>query len=74
MASGFWPDAHPQPARRHTLKTLTRNLLVAASLLLTGGLSTTADAQSQTPAASDAAPAQQQSRAHASRSSQPART
>ena len=45
------------------LKTFTRNLLVAASLLITGGLSTMANAQSQTPAPSDAAPAQQQSRA-----------
>jgi 4-carboxymuconolactone decarboxylase len=45
------------------LKTLTRNLLVAASLLLSGGISNMASAQSQTPAASDATPAQQQSRA-----------
>ena len=45
------------------MKTLARNLLVAASLLLAGGLSTMANAQSQPPAASDAAPAQQQSRA-----------
>jgi 4-carboxymuconolactone decarboxylase len=42
------------------LKKLTRNLFVAASLLLSGGISTTANAQSQTP---DTAPAQQQSRA-----------
>jgi 4-carboxymuconolactone decarboxylase len=45
------------------LKKLTRNLFVAASLVLSGGISTTAIAQSQTPATSDAAPAQQQSRA-----------
>ena len=45
------------------LKKLTRNLFVAASLLLSGGLPTMATAQSQTPATSDAAPAQQQSRA-----------
>jgi 4-carboxymuconolactone decarboxylase len=44
------------------LKTLTRNLLVVTSLL-SGGISTMANAQSQTPATSDAAPAQQQSRA-----------
>jgi len=36
------------------LKKITRHLLVAASLVLTGGLSTTAHAQSQAPAASDA--------------------
>jgi 4-carboxymuconolactone decarboxylase len=42
---------------------LARNLFVAASLLLSGGVSTMANAQSQTPAASDTAPAQQQSRA-----------
>ena len=45
------------------MKTLTRNLLVAVSLLLTGGLSTVANAQSQIPVASDGAPAQQRSRA-----------
>jgi 4-carboxymuconolactone decarboxylase len=45
------------------LKNLTRNLFVVASLLLSGGISTMAIAQSQTPAASDTAPAQQQSRA-----------
>jgi 4-carboxymuconolactone decarboxylase len=45
------------------LKMLTRNLLVAAGLLLSGGVSTIAIAQSQTPAASGAAPAPQQSRA-----------
>jgi len=45
------------------LKKLTRNLFVAASLLLSGGISTMASAQSQPPATSDAAPAQQQSRA-----------
>jgi 4-carboxymuconolactone decarboxylase len=42
---------------------LTRNLFVAASLLLSGGISTIAVAQSETPAASETAPAQQQSRA-----------
>jgi 4-carboxymuconolactone decarboxylase len=41
------------------LKKLTRNLFVAASLVLSGGISTTVTAQSQTPATSDAAPAQQ---------------
>jgi 4-carboxymuconolactone decarboxylase len=45
------------------MKKLTRNLFVAASLLLSGGISTTTNAQSQTPATSDTAPAQQQSRA-----------
>jgi 4-carboxymuconolactone decarboxylase len=45
------------------LKNLTRNLFVAASLLLSGGISTMANAQSQTPATSEMAPAQQQSRA-----------
>jgi 4-carboxymuconolactone decarboxylase len=45
------------------LKNLTRNLFVAASLLLSGGMSTIANAQSQLPATSDTAPAQQQSRA-----------
>ncbi|UHD44089.1 carboxymuconolactone decarboxylase family protein [Aureimonas altamirensis] len=44
------------------MKTLT-NLLVAASLLFSGGMSTMAQAQTETPATSDAAPAQQQSRA-----------
>jgi 4-carboxymuconolactone decarboxylase len=42
---------------------LARHLFVAASLLLSGGVSTMANAQSQTPAASDTAPAPQQSRA-----------
>jgi 4-carboxymuconolactone decarboxylase len=42
---------------------LTRKLFVAASLLLSGEISTMANAQSQPPAASDTAPAQQQSRA-----------
>jgi 4-carboxymuconolactone decarboxylase len=42
---------------------LTGKLFVAASLLLSGETSTTANAQSQPPAASDTAPAQQQSRA-----------
>jgi 4-carboxymuconolactone decarboxylase len=45
------------------MKTLTRSLLVAGSLLLSGGISTMASAQSQAPAASVAAPVQQQSRA-----------
>ena len=44
------------------MRTLTTNLLVA-SLLLSGGISTMASAQSQTPTKPDAAPAQQQSRA-----------
>lgn len=45
------------------MKKLTRSLSVAASLLLSGGISTMAMAQIETPAASDTAPAQQQSRA-----------
>ena len=45
------------------MKKLTRNLLFVAGLLLSGGISTMATAQSQTPASSDVAPAQQQSRA-----------
>lgn len=45
------------------MKKLTRNLFVAAGLLLSGGISTLANAQSQTPATSDTAPARQQSRA-----------
>jgi 4-carboxymuconolactone decarboxylase len=45
------------------LKKLTRNLFIAASLLVSGGISTMATAQSQIPATSDAVPAQQQSRA-----------
>ena len=45
------------------MKKLTSNLFVAASLLLSGGISTMASAQSQTPATSNTAPAQQQSRA-----------
>jgi 4-carboxymuconolactone decarboxylase len=44
------------------LKTITRNLLVVASLILTGGVSTMANAQSQTRAAPDAM-AKQPSRA-----------
>jgi 4-carboxymuconolactone decarboxylase len=45
------------------LKTLTRHLLAAAGLLLCGGLSTMAIAQSQPPAAPGAAPAKPPSRA-----------
>lgn len=45
------------------MKSLTKNLLVAASLLLSVGISTMATAQSQSPAATDSTPAQQQSRA-----------
>ena len=45
------------------MKTLTKNLFVTASLLVSAGTSTIAAAESQTPATSDAAPAQQQSRA-----------
>jgi 4-carboxymuconolactone decarboxylase len=45
------------------LKKITRNLLVVASIMVTGGISTIANAQSQPPATSDAAPAAQQSRA-----------
>jgi 4-carboxymuconolactone decarboxylase len=42
---------------------LTRNLLVAISLLVFGGVSPMAEAQSQQPVASDSAARQQQSRA-----------
>jgi 4-carboxymuconolactone decarboxylase len=45
------------------LKKLTRNLLAAAGLLLSGGLSTMAIAQSQPPAASTATPSKPPSRA-----------
>lgn len=45
------------------MKKITRNLLVVASIMVTGGISTIANAQSQPPATSDAAPAAQQSRA-----------
>jgi 4-carboxymuconolactone decarboxylase len=45
------------------LKKLTRNLLVAASLVLAGGMSTMVYAQSDTPASTDKAETQQQSRA-----------
>ncbi len=45
------------------MKMLTANLFVATSLLLSGGMSTMANAQSETPAASDTGSAQQQSRA-----------
>jgi 4-carboxymuconolactone decarboxylase len=45
------------------LKKLTRSLFVAASLLLSGGLSTMAQAQSDTPASTKTAETQQQSRA-----------
>lgn len=45
------------------MNKLTRKLLIAASLLLTAGVSTMANAQSQSPARSEVAPAQQQSRA-----------
>jgi 4-carboxymuconolactone decarboxylase len=45
------------------LKELTRNLFVAASLLLSGGISTIAQAQSDTPASTKPAETQQQSRA-----------
>lgn len=44
------------------MKKITRNLLVVASLILTGGISTMANAQSQTLAASDTT-AKQPSRA-----------
>ena len=47
----LFPGAMPStPSQRsHPLKKLTRNLFVAASLLLSGGISTMAHAQSQTP-------------------------
>lgn len=44
------------------MKKLTRNLFVAASLVLTGGVSTTASAQSEAPAASEAAPEKSRAR------------
>ncbi len=44
------------------MKKIAQNLLVVVSLVLTGGISTMANAQSQTPAASDAT-AKQPSRA-----------
>jgi 4-carboxymuconolactone decarboxylase len=53
----------PQLPRNHTLKTLTRHLFIAASLLLPGGNSAMAIAQNQPPATPAAVPAQQQSRA-----------
>jgi 4-carboxymuconolactone decarboxylase len=49
--------------RSHTLKKLTRNLLVAASFALVGGISIMAHAQSETLAATDTAGTQKQSRA-----------
>lgn len=45
------------------MKKLTRNLFAAAGLLLFGGMSTMAIAQSQPPAASNAAPTKPPSRA-----------
>lgn len=45
------------------MKKLTRNLFAAAGLLLSGGLSTMAIAQSQPPATSSTAPAKPPSRA-----------
>ena len=45
------------------MKKLTRNLLVAASFALAGGISIMAHAQSETPAATDTAGNRQQSRA-----------
>ncbi|WNJ93551.1 carboxymuconolactone decarboxylase family protein [Bosea sp. 685] len=45
------------------MKKLTRTLLAAAGLLLSGGMSTVAIAQSQPPAAARAAPTKPQSRA-----------
>jgi 4-carboxymuconolactone decarboxylase len=45
------------------MKKLTRNLFVAACLLASGGISTMAHAQSQTPAGSNATATQQPSRA-----------
>jgi 4-carboxymuconolactone decarboxylase len=61
----LFPGAMPSiPSQRsHTLKELTRNLLVAASFALAGGISIMAHAQSETPAATDTAGNRQQSRA-----------
>jgi 4-carboxymuconolactone decarboxylase len=50
-------------ARSYPLMKVTRNTFFAAGLLLSGGISTVAYAQSRNPAASDAAPVAQQSRA-----------
>jgi 4-carboxymuconolactone decarboxylase len=64
LTSGLLAGCHfPDHRGDAALKTLTRKLLVMASLLLFGGFSTMATAQSQAPAKPDAAPAQQQSRA-----------
>ncbi|SMF90202.1 4-carboxymuconolactone decarboxylase [Azospirillum oryzae] len=45
------------------MNKLIRKLLIATSLLLTAGVSTMANAQSQSPTRSEVVPAQQQSRA-----------
>jgi 4-carboxymuconolactone decarboxylase len=49
--------------RSNTLKQLSRNLLVASSLLLAGGMSAMVHAQTRTPTAADTSGSQQQSRA-----------
>jgi 4-carboxymuconolactone decarboxylase len=65
MSPGLVPgdrSFNPIP-RRNPLRKLTKNTFFAASLLLWGGISTMASAQSRDPAASDAVPVAQQSRA-----------
>jgi 4-carboxymuconolactone decarboxylase len=49
--------------RSNTLKQLSRNLLVASSLLLAGGMSAMVHAQTRAPTAADTSGSQQQSRA-----------
>lgn len=64
MAPWLCSGRHILPTpKRDTLKKFTSNLFIAASLFLSGGMSIMAIAQSHTPAASDVAPARQQSRA-----------
>src|ERR1700746_470721 len=57
-----WAPCFPRHPRSRNIEEDHPNLLVVASLILTGGLSTMANAQSQTPAASDTT-AKQPSRA-----------
>src|SRR4051794_19836246 len=51
------------PYKEYALKTLTRSLLIAASLLVSPDISTTAHAQGQTPAVSGTTTTQSPSRA-----------
>jgi 4-carboxymuconolactone decarboxylase len=61
----LFPGAMPSiPSQRsHVLKKLTRNLIVAASFVLAGSILTMPHAQTDTPAATDTAGTQKQSRA-----------